>query len=149
MGFVTDGMIPGNKLYFVASDSLYVFGILMSQFHNAWMRLVAGRLKSDYNYGNTIVYNNFIWPDATAEQRERIEKCAQAVLDARAAHPDASLADMYNPDNDFLVPDLMKAHANLDAAVEAAYGVDFDGDEEKIVAHLFKLYAQKTKAMGE
>ena len=149
MGFVTDGMIPGDKLYFVASDSLYVFGILMSQFHNAWMRLVAGRLKSDYSYGNTIVYNNFIWPDATAEQRERIEKCAQAVLDARAAHPDASLADMYNPDNDFLFPDLMKAHANLDAAVEAAYGVDFDGDEEKIVAHLFKLYAQKTKAMGE
>ena len=144
MGFVTNGMIPGNKLYFVPTDSLYVFGILSSQFQNAWMRQVAGRLKSDYNYGNTIVYNNFVWPEPTDAQRAEIEACAQAVLDARAAHPDATLADMYDPDNDFLFPDLMAAHRALDAAVEAAYGVDFAGDEEKIVAHLFKLYAQKT-----
>ena len=144
MGFVTDGMIPGNMLLFVPNGGLYEFGILESQFQNAWMRLVAGRLKSDYRYTNTIVYNNFVWPDATPEQRERIESCAQAVLDARAAHPDATLADMYDPDNDFLFGDLMAAHSTLDAAVEAAYGVDFKGDEEKIVAHLFKLYAEKT-----
>ena len=143
MGFVTNGMIPGNKLYFVASGSLYVFGVLMSQFQNAWMRQVAGRLKSDYNYGNTLVYNNFVWPDASDAQREEIERCAQAVLDARAAHPDATLADMYDPDNDFLFPDLMAAHRALDAAVEDAYGVDFGGDEERIVAHLFALYAEK------
>ena len=148
-GFVTTNMIPGNKLFYIDGGDLYVFGIIASQFHNAWMRQVSGRLKSDFNYSNTIVYNNFIWPDATVEQRGRIEKCVQAVLDARAAHSDATLADMYNPDNDFLFPDLMKAHAELDAAVEAAYGVDFGGDEEKIVAHLFKLYAQKTEAMGE
>lgn len=149
MGFLTNGMIPGNMLYAISTGSMLLFGVLMSQFHNAWVRQVAGRLKSDYRYANTIVYNNFIWPDATAEQCERIEKCAQDVLDARAAHPNATLADMYNPDNDFLFPDLMKAHAELDVAVEAAYGVDFGGDEEKIVAHLFKLYAQKTEAMGE
>ena len=143
MGFVTNGMIPGNKLYFVASGSLYVFGVLMSQFQNAWMRQVAGRLKSDYNYGNTLVYNNFVWPDASDAQREEIERCAQAVLDARAAHPDATLADMYDPDNDFLFPDLMAAHRALDTAVEAAYGVDFGSDEERIVAHLFALYAEK------
>lgn len=143
-GFVTSGMIPGNKIYYVDRGELYEFGILTSQFHNSWTRQVAGRLKSDYHYSNTIVYNNFIWPDATPEQRERIESCAQAILDARTAHPDATLADMYSPDNGFLFPDLMAAHTKLDAAVEAAYGVDFDSDEERIVAHLFKLYAEKT-----
>ncbi len=146
MGFVTDGMIPGNQLYFVPGGSLYEFGVLTSQFHNAWMRQVAGRLKSDYRYTNTIVYNNFVWPEATPAQRERIEACAQAVLDARAAHSGATLADMYDPDNDFLFADLTAAHRALDAAVEAAYGVDLKGDEELIVAHLFQLYAQKTSA---
>ena len=145
VGFVDNGMIPGDKLYFIPTGSLYTFGVLMSQFQNAWMRQVAGRLKSDYSYANTIVYNNFVWPEPDDAQRALIEECAQAVLDARAAHPDATLADMYDPDNDFLFPDLAKAHAGLDAAVEAAYGVDFGGDEEKIVAHLFKLYAEKTR----
>lgn len=144
IGFVSNGMIPGNKIYYIDGGGLFEFGILSSQMHNAWMRVVAGRLKSDYNYSNTIVYNNFVWPDSNKEQQAEIESCAQAVIDARSAHPDATLADMYNPDNDFLFPDLMKAHAALDAAVEAAYGVDFGGDEEKIVAHLFKLYAEKT-----
>ena len=145
IGFVSNGMIPGDKLFFISDAGLYEFGILVSQFHNAWMRQVAGRLKSDYSYANTIVYNNFVWPEPDNAQRALIEECAQAVLDARAAHPDATLADMYDPDNDFLFPDLAKAHAGLDAAVEAAYGVDFGGDEEKIVAHLFKLYAEKTR----
>lgn len=143
MGFVTNEMIPGDMLFSVSNAGLYEFGILESQFHNAWMRQVAGRLKSDYRYTNTIVYNNFVWPDASTEQHGYIESCAQGVLDARAEHPDATLADMYNPDNEFLFPDLMKAHAELDAAVESAYGVDFDGDENKIVSHLFNLYAEK------
>ena len=143
-GFVTNGMIPGNKIYYVDGGGIYEFGILTSQFHNAWTRVVAGRLKSDFNYSNTIVYNNFVWPEPTDARRTEIEACAQAVLDARAAHPDATLADMYDPGNDFLFPDLIAAHRALDAAVESAYGVDFAGDEEKIVAHLFKLYAQKT-----
>lgn len=143
MGFVTNEMIPGDMLFSVSNAGLYEFGILESQFHNAWMRQVAGRLKSDYRYTNTIVYNNFVWPDASTEQHGYIESCAQEVLDARAEHPDATLADMYNPDNEFLFPNLMKAHAELDAAVELAYGVDFNGDENKIVAHLFNLYAGK------
>lgn len=143
MGFVTNEMIPGDMLFSVSNAGLYEFGILESQFHNAWMRQVAGRLKSDYRYTNTIVYNNFVWPDASTEQHGYIESCAQEILDARAEHPDATLADMYNPDNEFLFPDLMKAHAELDAAVELAYGVDFNGDENKIVAHLFNLYAGK------
>ncbi len=143
IGFVKNKMIPGNKLYFVNSDSKYVLGLLMSQFHNSWMRAVTGRLEMRYNYANTIVYNNFIWPDPSDDQRKAIETCAQAVLDARDNHPDASLAKLYDPD---LMPaDLLAAHQALDRAVEAAYGVDFGGDEEKIVAHLFKLYAKKTK----
>lgn len=114
----------------------------MSQTHNAWMRTVAGRLKSDYNYSNTIVYNNFPWPSPTDEQKAAIEACAQGVLDAREAHPGKSLADLYDPDK--MPQDLIAAHAALDAAVEAAYGINFNGDEERIVAHLFKLYAELT-----
>lgn len=142
-GFVTNGMIPGNKIYYVDGGGLYEFGILTSAIHNCWMRAVCGRLKSDFNYSNTIVYNNFIWPNLTDSHRAEIEMCAQAVLDARSSHQGSTLADMYDPDNEFLFPDLMKAHAELDAAVESAYGVDFNGDENKIVAHLFNLYAEK------
>ena len=145
MGFVTNGMIPGDMLFFIPNGTVYECGVLMSQFHNAWMRVVAGRLKSDYRYTNTIVYNNFVWPDPTPEQRTEVERCARAVLDARKLYEGSTLADMYDPDNDFLYPELAKAHKELDAAVEAAYGVDFNGDEEKIVAHLFKLYAEKVR----
>lgn len=107
------------------------------------MRTIAGRLKSDYRYAPS-VYNNFIWPDPTPEQYERVEDCSQAVLDARAAHPGDSLATLYDPNK--MPNDLRSAHDALDAAVEAAYGVDFGGDEEKIVTHLFKLYAEMTKS---
>lgn len=150
MGFVHNGMIPGNKLYFIPTDRLDIFGILMSRVHNAWMRVVAGRLKSDYNYANTIVYNTLVWPDATDTQRAEIEHCAQAVLDARAQYEGASLADLYDPDNDFLYPALTAAHRALDLAVEQAYGLSFPaqmGEEEReraIVAHLFALYARAT-----
>lgn len=144
MGFVCNGMIPGNKLYFIPTGSLYVFGIMVSQFHNAWMRTVTGRLEMRYNYANTIVYNNFIWPNATEEQKLTIELCAQAVLDARDQYEGATLADLYDPDNNFLYPALVNAHDALDRAVEEAYGVDFHGDEKQIVAHLFELYAQVT-----
>lgn len=144
MAFLPPSSLSSNTLLVMPNAGLYEFGVMHSQIHNAWMRVVAGRLKSDYRYSGGIVYNNFVWPDATPEQHTRIESCAQAVLDARAAHPDATLADMYDPDNDFLFADLMAAHSALDTAVEAAYGVDFKGDEEKIVAHLFKLYAEKT-----
>ena len=128
---------------------------MLTQFHKAGMRVVAGRLKSDYRDANTVVYNNFVWPGVTRETlevpvedavapeiRSRIEACAQAVLDARAAHPGKTLADLYDPDK--MPMDLLSAHQALDAAVEAAYGVDFSGDEERIVAHLFKLYAELT-----
>ena len=104
---------------------------------------MAGRLKGDYSYSNSIVYNNFVWPEATIEQKDVIEKTAKAILDTRLNYPNKSLADLYDPDT--MPADLLVAHKANDSAVEAAYGVDFNGDEEKIVAHLFKLYAEKAK----
>ena len=127
----------------VANASLNHFGVQQRQTHNAWMRRTTGRLKGDYQYTASIVYNCFVWPDPTDAQRADVERCAQAVLDARATYDDATLADLYDPKNETFFPELIKAHRALDAAVEAAYGVDFDGDEEKIVAHLFDLYAEK------
>jgi type I restriction-modification system DNA methylase subunit len=155
IGFVTNGMIPGDKLFYISNATLYDFGILMSQTHNAWMRVVAGRLKSDYSYSNTIVYNNFPWPGVTKDTlavpvedcvpisiRTQIEICAQEVLDARDTYEGKSLADLYDPET--IPNDLKAAHENLDKAVEDAYGVDFNRDEEKIVAYLFKKYAELT-----
>lgn len=155
IGFMNPEIIASDAASITSYGSLYHFGILTSQFHNAWMRVVAGRLKSDYRYSGSIVYNNFIWPDAVEnpdmpveeavpkEMRNKVESCAQAVLDAREAHPSNSLADLYDPDK--MPNDLRSAHNALDRAVEEAYGVDFNGNEEKIVAHLFKLYAEMAK----
>ncbi len=145
MGFVTNGMIPGNKLYFVNTDSRFVFGILMSRVHNAWVRAVGGRLKSDYNYANTIIYNNLVWPDVTDSQRAEIEAAGQGILDAREKYPGATLEDLYDPDNAWMYPELTRAHQELDAAVERAYGLPVDCDEKDIVKHLFELYAEATR----
>ncbi len=140
IGFISPDVIVSNLAMAVPDAGLYEFGMLTSQFHNAWMRTVCGRLKSDYRYSNKIVYNNFIWPDPSSEQRAEIEAFAQRILDVREEYPEKTLADLYDPDR--MPADLLAAHKALDAAVEAAYGVDFNGDEEKIVAHLFKLYSQ-------
>ena len=141
IGYVSPETICTNLVFIVPDGGLYHFGVLTSQFHNAWMRVVAGRLKSDYRYSQNLVYNTFPWPEPSGAQRSEIEARAQAVLDARDAHPGKSLADLYDPDK--MPADLLAAHHALDAVVEVAYGVDFQGDEEKIVAHLFGLYAQK------
>lgn len=143
MGFIDPETFCSDLVFLVPNAELYHYGVLQSQFHNAWMRVVCGRLKSDYRYSGGIVYNNFVWPEPSDAQRAEVERCAQAVLDARKLYEGSTLADMYDPDNDFLYPELKKAHKTLDAAVEAAYGVDFGGDEERIVAHLFKLYAER------
>lgn len=141
MGFVQPGVFCSNAMRVIPGGTLYDFGVLQSQAHNAWMRRVTGRLKGDYQYATSVVYNCFVWPSPSEERRHDVERCAQAVLDARAAQNGATLADMYDPDNITFFPELVEAHRKLDTAVEAAYGVDFGGDEEKIVAHLFKLCA--------
>ena len=145
MGFIGPETLCSDLVFLIPNATLYHFGVLQSQFHNAWMRTVCGRLKSDYRYSGGVVYNNYVWPNPTDEQRDCIETCAEAVLDARSQYSGSTLADMYDPKNDWMFPNLIKAHRDLDRAVEAAYRVDFNGDEEKIVAHLFKLYAEKTK----
>ena len=140
IGFVDPEIVVNGSALIMPNADIYSFGILSSSTHNSWMRVVAGRMKSDYQYSGKIVYNNFIWPEPYEEQKETIEHQAKAILAARDNHPGWSLAQLYDPDE--MPDDLREAHKALDAAVEAAYGVDFQGDEEKIVAHLFKLYEQ-------
>ena len=140
MAFLGADVIAGDKVYTLAGATLYHFGILISQMHMAWMRVTAGRLKSDYSYTNSLVYNNFIWPEVTDDQKADIERLAQAVLDARAEFPTASLADLYDPRA--CPPALSKAHKQLDRAVDKLYRKEpFASDAER-VAHLFKLYQQ-------
>ena len=144
MDYLSKDIIPGDKLFMMPSASVYHFGILTSNVHMAWMRAVCGRLKSDYSYSNTIVYNNFPWPTPTSEQQARIEKTAQAILDARSLYPDSSLADLYDPV--LMPPELLKAHRENDKAVMQAYGFPKDFSESDIVAALFKLYKAMTEA---
>ena len=109
----------------------------------AWQKAVGGELKSDCRFSNTIVWNNFPLPKLTDEGRRAIIDAGQAVLSARGLYHGASLADLYKPADEFLYPELFEAHIKLDEAIESAYGVDFNGDENKIVSHLFNLYAEK------
>ena len=107
------------------------------------MRAVCGRLKSDYSYSINIVYNNFPWPDPTDAQRAKIEETAQAILDARALYPDASLADLY--DELTMPPELRRAHQANDRAVMQAYGMPIkETDEAACVVWLMRLYQEKT-----
>lgn len=141
---MTPDAFCSDLVFLIPDAGLYEFGVLHSHIHNTWMRRVGGRLKSDYRYSGGVVYNNFIWPKADDKHKAQIEACAQAVLDARKEYEGATIAQLYDPDNDFLYPALMQAHKNLDAAVEQAYGVDFGGDEQKILEHLFQLYNEAT-----
>ncbi|MCL2859356.1 MAG: N-6 DNA methylase [Oscillospiraceae bacterium] len=137
-------IINGSALI-VPNASYYEFGILISNVHMAWMRTVAGRMKSDYQYSGTIVYNNFPWPNSTEEQRQKIEKTAQAILDARNLYTDSTLADLY--DEITMPPELRKAHQNNDKAVMEAYGFPVKNTftESQCVAELMKMYEEITK----
>lgn len=142
--YLESDVIPGDKLFFISDATLYDLGILTSNVHNAWMRTVSGRLKSDYSYSNTIVYNNFPWPNPTPEQKAKIEQTAQGILDARALYPDCSLADLYGELS--MPPELRKAHQANDRAVMRAYGFDVKTTTESTcVAELMKLYQELVK----
>ena len=142
MGYLNSDVIAGDKLFVIPDASLYHFGILTSSVHMAWMRVVCGRLKSDYSYSINVVYNNFPWPDATEEQKKQIEVTAQGILDARNKFPDCSLADLY--DEAAMPPELRKAHQANDAAVMKLYGYKPGTPEPAIVADLMKRYQQLT-----
>ena len=147
MGFLPPDVICNNTIKFIPNATLYHFGVLESNIHMSWMRAICGRTKSDYQYSNTIVYNNFPWPTPTDAQRAKIEQTAQGILDARALYPDASLADLY--DERSMPAELRKAHQQNDLAVMAAYGIKKGdpayGSESACVALLMKLYQALTE----
>ena len=141
ISFMSPDIIASNKLYLVPEATMLMFGIMMSNAHMAWTRVVCGRLKSDYSY-SPAVYNNFPWPSPTNEQKARIEQTAQGILDARALYPDSSLADLYDPLT--MPPELRKAHTANDIAVMKAYGFSTKMSEADCVAELMKMYQKLT-----
>ena len=145
MGYIAKDVITNDQVQIIPDATLYHFGILESNVHMAWMRAVCGRLKSDYRYSKDVVYNNFPWPTPTEEQKAKIEKTAQAILDARALYPDSSLADLYD---ELTMPvELRKAHQENDRAVMQAYGFPIKTmTESQCVAELFKMYQELTKS---
>ncbi|MCI8641258.1 MAG: class I SAM-dependent DNA methyltransferase [Clostridia bacterium] len=139
IGFLSPNVLVNNKLQVMKEVSMYEFGILCSNVHNAWVRYVAGRLRNDYTYSVGIVYNNFTWPTVSKEQKEKIEKTAQNILNARNLYLNSSLADLY--DELTMPPELRKAHQDNDKAVMEAYGFDWRNmTESDCVAELMKMY---------
>ncbi len=139
VGFVEPAVIASGSALIVPGATLYDFGVISSAMHNTWMRYVGGRMKSDYQYSNQIVYNNFVWPESpTAQQKAAVEKAAEAVLAARKQFPDTSFADLYDPVT--MPAALSKAHAGLDRAVDRCYRPHpFDRDRLR-VEYLFGLF---------
>ena len=139
LGFMNPNDICGDANNMIPGGTLYHFGVLTSNVHMAWIKVVCGRIKSDFRYSNDVVYNNFPWPTPTDEQKAKIEQTAQAILDARALYPDSSLADLY--DELTMPPELRKAHQDNDRAVMRAYGMPVKGTSESgCVAQLMKMY---------
>ena len=146
IGFMDKDTIASNLCLIIPNASIYHFGVLESKIHMAWVKYVCGRLESRYRYSNTIVYNNFPWPEnPTDKQKEAVEKAAQAVLDARTQFPDSSLADMYDPNT--MPPVLVKAHQQLDRAVDLCYRPQPFINETKRIEYLFELYDKYTAGL--
>ena len=138
MGYLSPDCLTSDSAHIIPNATLYHFGVLTSNVHMAWMRVVCGRLKSDYRYSKDIVYNNFPWCTPTEAQREEIERTAQGILDARAKYPDSSLADLY--DEVTMPIELRRAHQANDRAVMRAYGFSTSMSESDCVARLFEMY---------
>ena len=146
IGFLGADVFCSDLVFMLPHATCFHFGVLASTMHNAWVRYTCGRLKSDFRYSAAIVYNNFPWPESPSDkQRAAVESAAQSVLDTRARFPGSSLADLYDPLT--MPPALLKAHHQLDAAVDAAYGrKSFKSDAER-VAFLFELYQRCTSLL--
>ena len=147
LGFMDKDTIASDLVFLIPDANIYEFGVLMSNVHNAWVRTVCGRLKSDYRYSKDIVYNNFPWPTPSEKQKQVIELTAKGILEAREQYPDSTLAEMYS--NLDLFPLLKKAHQQNDRAVMDAYGfvkgTEARTSESACVAELMKLYQKLTK----
>ncbi|MBR0249784.1 MAG: hypothetical protein IJQ77_01745 [Synergistaceae bacterium] len=142
MGYLSHDVIALDSCMTLEHATPYHFGILTSRTHMAWMRFVCGRLRSDYRYSNTIVYNCFAWPESNPYHVARIESTAKKILNARAKYPDSSLADLY--DELTMPKELRDAHRENDAAVCEAYGLPADISESDMVMHMFRLYYAAT-----
>ena len=144
--FFNKEYIPSNSVYMISNASLFHFGVLMSKMHMAWVKTTCGRLKSDFRYSKDIVYNNYPWPENPSEKQiKTIEEKAQNVLDVRASFPSSSLADLYSPLT--MPPTLVKAHNELDKAVDAAYSKQAFTSEAKRMEFLFELYEKYTAGL--
>lgn len=145
IGFINPNVIANGSALIIPNATLFHFGILQSVMHMAWMRTVCGRMKSDYQYSASIVYNNFPFPNPTEKQLKNIEEKVQAILDARAEHKTSTLADLYNP---LIMPaNLVQAHKALDKAVDAAYNYKGSKEDSARVAFLFELYQKVTSPL--
>jgi hypothetical protein len=143
IAFMSPKVLCSDLLFIFPNARRFHFGVLSSTMHMAWVRLVAGRLKSDFRYSAKLVYNNFPWPQEVSEAKNRaVEDTAQEVLDARDAHPDATLADLYDPLS--MPAHLAKAHARLDRAVDRCYRSQPFANERNRVEFLFGLYQRLT-----
>jgi hypothetical protein len=137
--YIDSDVILADSAYGLPNATLFMFGILQSAMHNCWIRTIAGRLKSDYRYSNNLVYNNFPWPEKPNEKQiKAIELASKSVLDARLQFPKSSLAELYNPDT-FQLP-LLKAHNELDKAVDLAYRPQAFTSEANRMVFLFELH---------
>ena len=147
IGFIEPNILASDSVHIISDASIYYFGVLTSNVHMAWVRAIAGRLKSDFRYSKEIVYNNFPWCTPTPQQKAKIEQTAQAILDARALYPDSSLADLY--DELTMPKELRRAHQENDKAVMTAYGFDWRKmTESDCVAELMKLYQKLIMKKG-
>ena len=147
IGFMPKDVIASDSNLIVLNAEFYHFAILTSNMHMTWVRTVCGRLKNDYRYSASVVYNTFPWPNASDKQKERIEELAENVLMAREMYPEKTLAEMYDPDK--MPEELRKAHAALDIAVDSLYRTKpFENDEDRLTL-LFKLYESLTRRQAE
>ncbi len=146
IGYLEPEIIISDRATALPNASLYTFGVITSVMHMTWMKFTCGRMKSDYNYSNSIVYNNFPWPENPADkQKLEVEKAAQQVLDARLQFPNSSLADLYDPNT--MPPALVKAHQQLDKAVDLCYRPQPFINETKRIEFLFELYDKYTAGL--
>lgn len=146
IGFMSPDDISSDAVQIVPNATIYHFGILTSNVHMAWMRVVGGRLKSDYRYSKEIVYNPFPWPNPTEAQRHKIEETAKNILTVRDQYPDTPMSTLY--DRNLMPKDLQKAHWANDRAVMQAYGMPIkETDEAACVAWLMRLYQQKVNEL--
>lgn len=150
--YFTIGIFDNNTVvidpnFAIYDCDLYIFGILSSLMHMVWMRAYTGRLKTDYRYSATLVYNTFPFPKISEQQKKRIELCVQDILRVREKYSERTMAELYDPDK--MPKDLLETHHSLDMVIESCYRKNpFENDEQRL-AHLFKMYEMMTNNASE